>query len=389
MSAVPTLPISTPAEVAIFTAFLTQGPIGRVEVARRLNLSAAAVTKALRPLIEAGYIAEMSDERPGPAMGRPSSLIRVVPDKHFFIGVKVTADELIAVLVDLRAQVRAAHHLPLPVPAPNDVVGSIAVAVSTLLDQHPEVAGKTAALGVSVSGDVDALAGLVRHSPLLGWRNVPLAHLVETVTGIATVVENDVRALTVTESWFGSGVGASSFALITIGAGIGCGLFINGDVITGAHGVSGEIGHLPLSQGKQVCSCGKRGCVEAVASSDAILRQVRQATGDPELTLARAIDLAHHGDRAVARVFDRAGRMIGQAIAAVANLFGPQRIVISGEGVADYDLYGHRIREAFLAHAFGAAADCDITVRPLSFEEWARGAAAIAIRTFINPSESK
>ena len=140
------------------------------------------------------------------------------------------------------------------------------------------------------------------------------------------VVTNDVRALTVAEHWFGVGVNADSFAVVTIGSGIGCGLYINGEVVSGAYGVSGELGHLPLAPGNLVCTCGRRGCVETVASSDAILARTRETTGRADLDLAGAIKLAHEGDEHAREAFDRAGEVIGAALAsgtlwAVAHFF--------------------------------------------------------------------
>jgi predicted NBD/HSP70 family sugar kinase len=91
----------------------------------------------------------------------------------------------------------------------------------------------------------------------------------------------------------------------------------------------------------------------------------------------------------VRAVFSGAGRALGLALASVANLIGPERIIISGEGVASYDLFADQIRQTFAAQAFGAAAGCDIVVRPLPFEEWARGGAAVAAQhLFAPPSRS-
>jgi predicted NBD/HSP70 family sugar kinase len=238
---------------------------------------------------------------------------------------------------------------------------------------------------VTISGDVDGQTGIVQYSPFLNWRRVPLAQLVESATGTPTIIENDVRALTVTEQWFGAGAGLSSFALVTVGAGIGCGLSIGGRVVSGAHGVSGEIGHLPIRGCDRICTCGNTGCVEAVCSTHAITEQARQATGNPGLTMTDAVRLAHAGDPGVSAVFALAGRTLGLAIASVANLIGPERIIISGEGVVSYDLFADQIRQTFVAQAFGAAADCDIVVRPLPFEEWARGGAAVAAQHLFAP----
>jgi predicted NBD/HSP70 family sugar kinase len=320
------------------------------------------------------------------ANGRPATLIAVRAERARFIGVKVTGDELIGVLADLTAQPLASRRAALG----SRDVGTVVVAIARLVDQLRAAAGAAGpggihSIGVAISGDVDGQTGTVQYSPFLNWRRVPLAQLVESATGTPTVIENDVRALTVAEQWFGAGAGLSSFAVVTVGAGIGAGLSIGGRVVSGAHGVAGEIGHLPVGGTDRTCTCGNTGCVEAVASTHAITEQARQATGDPELTMEKAVRLAHAGDPAVRAVFARAGHAMGLALASVANLIGPERIIISGEGVASYDLFADQIRQTFADHAFGAAADCDLVVRPLPFEEWARGGAAVAAQHVFAP----
>ena len=86
-------------------------------------------------------------------------------------------------------------------------------------------------------------------------------------------------------------------------------------------------------------------------------------------------------------MYARAGAAIGRVIATVANLLGPERVIISGEGLAAYDLFAEQIRDAFTATAFGSAARCELLTRPLPFGEWARGAAATAIRSFIRADD--
>src|SRR3954467_8290923 len=106
-----------PAARAVFTAVLTEGPQSRVPLARRLGLSSAAVTKAARPLIDMGYLYELAaTERTGAGAGRPASPLAVQADREFFVGVKITADELIGVVCDLCADVRATARRPLSDP---------------------------------------------------------------------------------------------------------------------------------------------------------------------------------------------------------------------------------------------------------------------------------
>lgn len=375
---------AAPAVTAVFTAVLTEGPLSRVSLAKRLGLSAAAVTKAARPLIDLGYLQELAaTERTGPGAGRPASPLAICADREFFVGVKITADELIGVVCDLGAQVCTSAHRRLPNPDVEHVLTELGHLVNGLLDGPGNYRSRTRRLGLAVSGDVDRATGLVRYSPFLHWHNVPLQDRTEKLTGLTVTVENDVKALTTAEHWFGEGVGAESFALVTVGTGIGCGLVIGGRLVSGSHGVAGEIGHIGVDMNGPTCHCGGRGCVEAIAGTDAIVGRARECTGRPRLTFENAVRLARGGDKRLGAVFAEAGNAIGCGIAAVANLVGPARIVVSGEGLAAYDLFETHIRTGFERQAFGAAADCPLSIRPLPFEEWARGAATVSIQSLV------
>ena len=363
------------AAVQVFAVVLRHGPISRVEVTARTGLSPAAVTKAVRPLVDAGYLVERPDDRAPARLGRPAMPLHVVAERAYFLGVKLTADEVIAVRTDLCGVTREAVHRPLTSTAVADVVDVVADVCRGLAVGHD-----VACLGVSLSGDVLRDTGMVRFSPFLNWRNVPLADLVTSATGLPTLIENDVRALTVAEHWFGAGVGVSSFALVTAGTGIGCGLVVN-DVLLPA----GELGHVAIDVDGPECYCGGRGCVEALAADRVVLAGCSAVVGRP-LTMPEAIELGRSGDPAVHAVFERAGRALGLALAAVANLVGPERIVLTGEAVGGYDLYADQIRQALAAQAFGAAAACELVVRPLPFDEWARGAAVVGIQDLITRS---
>jgi predicted NBD/HSP70 family sugar kinase len=375
------LPNRAPAAALVFQTMLAHGPLTRAEVGRRTGLSAGAVTKAATPLLEDGWIVEVGRPAGDHLAGRPATLVAVRGERASFLGVKITTDELIGVLTDLTAAPLATRRAELDSRDVDSVVSAIARLVKRLTQSDRSVHS----LGVTISGDVDGETGTVHHSPFLHWHGVPLAQLVERATGIPTVIENDVRALTVAEQWFGAGAGMASFALITVGTGIGCGLAIDGRVVSGAHGVAGEVGHLPVGGTDRMCTCGNTGCVGAVASTQAIVEQARQASGNEWLSMTEAVRLAHAGDPAVRAVFARAGHALGLAIASVANLIGPERIIISGEGVASYDLFADHIRETFTAQAFGAASDCELIVRALPFEEWARGGAAVATQRMVAP----
>ncbi|MER5361522.1 ROK family transcriptional regulator [Streptomyces sp. NPDC002785] len=377
----PSLPlVSAPAETAVLALLLGEGPLSRVELARRTGLSSTAVTKAARPLIDDGYLYELPPERTAPGAGRPVNPLAVAPDREYFVGLKISADQVFGAVCDLRAGIRAAAGLPLDVCTPEAVAARVSELVGELLDAEPAFRDRTRHLGVAVNGDVDRDTGRLRHSGLLGWRDVPLAELLTASTGLAVTVENDVRALTVAEHWFGEGIGTGHFALITIGAGIGSALVVNGHLLRGAYGVSGEVGHICVDPTGPLCRCGARGCVEAIASTDAILAAVRHAAANPRLMFDEVIEMAREGHPAAREAFARAGHAIGVGIAALVNLVGPERVVVSGEGADAYDLFSRHIQDTYAEHAFGAASRCPLSLRPLPWEEWARGGAAVAIQ---------
>ncbi|MGW3076099.1 ROK family protein [Kitasatospora sp. NPDC001132] len=375
--------VTAPAETAVLALLLAESPLSRVELARRTGLSSTAVTKAARPLIDDGYLHELPPERTAPGAGRPVNPLAVTPDREFFVGVKISADTLFGTVCDLRARMRTTAVRPLGERDPAAVCALLTDLVGELLDARPEYRARTRHLGIAVSGDVDRPRGRVRYSVLPGWRDVPLAETVAAATGLIVTVENDVKALTAAEHWYGEGIGTEYFALVTIGAGIGSGIVVNGELVTGAYGVAGEMGHISIDPVGPRCHCGQVGCVEAVASSDAILATVRRSTDDPDLDFDGAVQLARGGEPAARDAFARAGRAIGTGIATLVNLLGPERVVVTGEGLDTYDLFGTHIKEAYAAHCFKAAARCPLTLRPLSWEEWARGAAVVGIQALL------
>ncbi|NEN05293.1 ROK family transcriptional regulator [Diaminobutyricibacter tongyongensis] len=374
--------LETPAVVDVFTEVLKRGPIARIDIARRTGLSQAAVTKAVAPLLLRGLLSAHDNMRPTQP-GRPVQPISVNEGAQLAIGVTVRVDEVFGVATTMRANVLHSVTRRLASTSVEAVVEAVAATVEALQRRLGDDAEKVLGVGVAVSGDVDKQHGFVRASPRLNWSTVPFEKMLRDRLGLAVIIDNDVRALSIAEEWFGIGVDAESFAIVTIGAGIGCGLYVNGDVIEGAYGVAGELGHLPLGPSDLVCSCGRHGCVETVASSSAILEAVRSAKHDPLLTMREAVQLARAADPDAVAAFERAAVIIGMALATMANLVGPSVILVAGESVTDFDLYEQRIRESFDEHTFGAAGQCQIVTRSHTFEDWARGAAASLLRASV------
>jgi predicted NBD/HSP70 family sugar kinase len=370
---------------ALFEAVLTRGPLSRRDVARLTGMSAASVTKLVRPLIDHGYVVENDREADGP--GRPQIPLQVAASRHLALGVKLMPNELVGVVADLHAEVQSSHRVRLARTNPQAVVDGITELSATLLDRLPDASSRLLGIGVGVSGHVDGASGVLRHSPLLNWTDVPLRRLIVERMNMPAVIENDVNTLAVAEQWFGPGSGFDSFAVVTVGAGVGCGLVINNRLWQGVSGLAGEFGHVIVAPDGPTCHCGKRGCLESVASDSAITAAMSKAVGRRISSVTQVVRLAHAGDKAAQQVFRDAGVALGRALATLVNLLNPPLIILSGEGIAASDLFMDALRTTLDQDAFSSAArDCSLLVRPLPDETWARGAAAAMLRVGVQNS---
>ncbi|MEH1896590.1 MAG: ROK family protein [Nostoc sp.] len=221
---------------------------------------------------------------------------------------------------------------------------------------------KPAAIGVSFGGPVDASTGTVRLSHhVAGWENIPLKGLLEDEFGVSVGVDNDANVAALGEHRFGAGQGYDSLFYITVSTGVGGGWILNGQPWRGAGGMAGEIGHIVVDPAGPVCLCGKRGCVERLASGPYMAQSVREIlenvdapaasrrvpqrrgglrggdvlrglVGD-DLTLLTGqlvSEAAAAGDDLAKEVLDKAAWALGVGIGNVANLMNPQRFVLGG-----------------------------------------------------------
>ncbi|MEH2167696.1 MAG: ROK family protein [Nostoc sp.] len=212
---------------------------------------------------------------------------------------------------------------------------------------------KPAAIGVSFGGPVDASTGTVRLSHhVAGWENIPLKRLLEEEFGIPVGVDNDANVAALGEHRFGAGQGYDSLFYITVSTGVGGGWILNGKPWRGAGGMAGEIGHIVVDPAGPVCLCGKRGCVERLASGPYMAQNAREILeNEPQrrgglrdgeilrglvgdnltlLTGQLVSEAAAVGDDLAKEVLHNAAWALGVGIGNVANLMNPQRFVLGG-----------------------------------------------------------
>ncbi len=252
-------------------------------------------------------------------------------------------DEKGLVRGDARAKTRAEE-------GPEAVIARIAELSRSAAEAAGARLSDIRAVCVGVPGGTDAQTGLVDKAPNLGWEDVPLGRLLgEALGGTPVFLDNDVRVAVLGEHAYGVGRGTRTMLGVFVGTGIGGGLVIDGKLHLGARGAAGEVGHIPVETGGPRCSCGRRGCIEALASRTAMERQVRAliARGEKSRVLklmkeekretltSSVIERAlADGDRVMEKVLARAQKRLGRLIGGLCNLLDPEVVVIGG-GVAE------------------------------------------------------
>lgn len=193
------------------------------------------------------------------------------------------------------------------------------------------------ALGVSIGGHVDSLNGMVLLAPDLVhagvvWRNVPVSELLSQELGVPVYVSNDVNCMAL-HAVVSRDKAPANFAVVYLaqgGDGLGSCSFSNGLLVTGCTGGAGELGHIVIQPTGARCRCGNRGCLEALLSAEAIVREVNWGSREVARTLVDVLTLAEEGDLRATEAVRKAGRSLGQGLAVLNNLTNPERIYLGG-----------------------------------------------------------
>lgn len=211
---------------------------------------------------------------------------------------------------------------------PDAVTATVVATAAELADLARENGHTPVACGLVTPGVVDESAGVAVFSANLGLRDVPLRELVAARTGLPTALGHDVRAGALAEARIGAGLGTRRMFFVALGTGIAGAFAIDGRVDPGAHGGSGEIGHVVIrtQAGSRPCGCGGRGCLERYASAAA----VAAAYGEPGVEAAEVVRRAHAGDERAAAVWQEAVEALADGLLVGIALFDPQVVVLGG-----------------------------------------------------------
>ncbi|TDW21471.1 ROK family transcriptional regulator [Kribbella kalugense] len=310
-----------------------EAPCSRAAIATGTGLNKATVTSIVGDLLDRRLVRETQQTQNH--VGRPATLLVLDGSAYATIGLEVSARGLIALSCDTAGgQVLRWHRAGPGVDAgPAKTIAALAAlarrAVTAVQSSGRQVLGITVGVPGLVNRD-----GAVVLAAGLGWRDVPMRAELAAAIGrpdIPVTVDNDASLGVLAEHLYGPQAGTANLIRLTGDTGVGAGIIADGKPLEGHLGYVGEIGHLRLVPDGPRCGCGRRGCLEALASLPSILARTDGRTdSDPQLQLEDLIRRADAQEIAVTQVLAEAGTYLGQGIAALVNVLNPEVVLLGG-----------------------------------------------------------
>jgi glucokinase len=310
------------------------GEVTRRDLAERLGLSPASISRIVRRLVEAGIVSQVAAPSSGP--GRSSDIIRFNHLSGTVIAVDLGGTKCHGVLADLGAETLAEDFRP--THADGTPADTMIAMIDTLRDTARESGLEVRAVVVGIPAVPDPDTGLVGSGPNVDWEGYDLIGLLRDRVTEPFRIENDVTLAAIGQAWRGEGQAANGFVTLSIGTGIGAAAFANGQVLRGRHNAAGEIGTLLMSREQLHAEPGIVSGMESVASGPAIARRAVEllATGvtsilEPDgLTGQHVFAAAEEGDAVAHEVIEELLDYVSMAIIDLAAVLDPERIILDG-----------------------------------------------------------
>jgi glucokinase len=317
------------------------GPCSRADLVRSSGLSAPTISSGIAYLQKKGLVEPIG---PGPSNGgRPPDLLRFNSKLGYVVGADIGTSVVRIALADLDGTVIEEWVAPTHSHSTPERVASLIGEGIDRLQKHQNVPSKKLlGLAAGVPGITDTRAGIVLSAPILpaGWQAVPLRKILEAKTGIPTVVENDVNLAALGESWRGTARGVKDFVFLTIGTGVGAGIFVNGRLYHGSDWAAGEIGYLYVPGTEETPLAIRRpGSLESIIGARAIRHSWqklcngnRKTSRDLSRNISEAeiLDFAEKGESHAVEILQRTARILADAITNVCVILNSSLVVLGG-----------------------------------------------------------
>jgi predicted NBD/HSP70 family sugar kinase/biotin operon repressor len=344
----------------VLDALRARGTASRAEIARHTGLSRSTVSSLVGELQDAGLVIETARTGDGgqQGQGRPPVLLTLDRRAGAVVGIDFGHDDVHVAVADLSRTVLAERVTSIDVDhAGTDALDAAADLVTEALEEAQVPHERVLAAAMGVSGPVDHAHDLVHRSAILpSWSDLRPGAEMGRRLAVPVFVENDANLGALAEVTMGAATGVDDAIYLMIAAGIGAGIIVGGQMLHGAGGTAGELGHVLVDDNGPICRCGNRGCLETLVAGPAIVDLLKRTHG-PDLTLDGVMALVHADEPGALRAIEDAGRAVGRVLAGLVNVLNPEAIVVGGELSAAGEALLGPIRTAIGRHAIRPAGD--------------------------------
>ncbi|MER7753833.1 ROK family transcriptional regulator [Kitasatospora sp. NPDC097643] len=368
------------------------GPRSRARIAEDTGLPKATVSHLIAELLDGGLVREGEAERDRGAVGRPGQAVEVDGRGVHGLGAEINVDYISLLALNLRGEVTFERRTPLDVRAvgPQAALDAVARLTAEGMAAVRGAGGHVVGVTLATPGAVDMDAGVVKYASNIGWRDVPALALLRAGIGPGAPelhLENDAKLGALAEYVLASADNVRDLVYVTGQTGVGVGIIAGGQLVRGAGGYAGEVGHLRLVPSDEPCACGRRGCWETTVGRDALLRSAAEPgdpVRDPRIDLGQRLaelhDRAGAGDRRVLAALGRIADHLAPGLALLADILNPRLLVLGGHfaffGEHLIDTVTAQVRELVMAPDAGG---CEIVLSELGLAGTARGGALLAL----------
>ena len=374
------------------------GARSRARVAAETGLNKATVSSLVAELVERGLVTEGEQERG--SVGRPGLVMELDATTYVAVGAEMNIDYISVLAMNLRGESVAEVRTPLDTAnmSPEQVLQRTAAAISSLMDPLLASGSRPVGLTLAVPGIVETATGVVFEAPNLGWRETSVVDPIRDLLGdpdFPILLDNEANLAALAELEV-RGAGAAQEQLLLTGAvGVGGGIVTGGQLLRGARGFAGEIGHLQVDRHGQVCRCGRRGCWETVIGLNALLGLAvgpGDPVRDPSVDVVRRLEelraRAEADDERTLAAIHEVGDWLALGCGSLINIFNPEVIVLGGYFAVLGPWFAARLADDLQHQVFAPeAGGCRVELSTLGFSAAVRGGALRATQAVLeNPT---
>ncbi|MEY9141323.1 ROK family transcriptional regulator [Mammaliicoccus lentus] len=344
------------------------GPISRVEIAKQIDLSRPSVSEIVSILIEEHWIQEKPSEIK--VRGRQPIPLDINKEKKVIVGLEIGAYSPKIIVSNLKAEILDQIQIEMNKQKdPNSTIEYLGEQIKLIANEYKAKQIEVLGIGVGMHGLVDTKEGKNIFAPNLGWENIEIKKILESITQLKVIIDNDCNSAALAEMWFGQGKDETNFISVLVDYGVGASIINNGSIFKGTHHVTGQIGHVTIDPDGPLCSCGNYGCLETFTSETAILKMLKrklklgesnvfsmQNINIDDLNIDDFYNAVNKGDELCIDIAKEVGRNLGLGFTILINLFGPKFIVLGGSLTKISDILLPIIKEVIQFKVMGEEA---------------------------------